>query len=117
MTPLVLMIVASVGSAFVAVLAGAPGPEVVWGMAGPLAAGSVTWVLVTRTLQTAPDQLTNVMMKAFAGKMLFFGAYVVAVLRGLPLSATSFAVSFTVYFVGVYVIEALFLQRLFVGTR
>lgn len=104
-------------SAALAVMAGAPAAEVVLGLAGPLLAGSVTWWLVRRTLLRAPERMTDVMLKAFAAKMVFFGAYVVVVLRGLPLSATAFAVSFTVYFVGVYVIEALCLQRLFVGTR
>jgi hypothetical protein len=108
---------AGVVSALVAVSAGAPPVEVALGLAGPLLAGCVTWWLVRRTLLRAPEQLTNVMLKAFAAKMVFFGAYVVVVMRGVPLSATAFVVSFTVSFVGVYVIEALFLQRLFVGAR
>jgi len=49
--------------------------------------------------------------------MLFFAAYVVAMLGGLALAARPFAVSFTGFFIGVYALEALFLQRLFVGTR
>lgn len=114
--PLVWMLGAGIGSTIVAVLAGAPPPEVVWGVAGPLVSACVTWLLVTRTLRRAPDALTGVMMKAFAGKMLFFGAYVVAVLRGLALDVTPFAVAFTACFIAVYVMEALFLQRLFVGT-
>lgn len=115
-SPLVWMIGAGAGSAIVAVLAGAPPSEVVWGMAGPLVSACATWLLVTRTLRRAPDALTGVMMKAFAGKMLFFGAYVLAVPRGLTLDLTPFAVAFTVCFVAVYAMEALFLQRLFVGT-
>jgi len=115
--PLVWMLAASVGSAAVAILLGAPAPEVLWGMVGPLAAASVTWVLVQRAFQASPEHVTGVMLKAFAGKMLFFGAFVVTMLRGLALSATPFAVSFTAYFIGVYVIEAVFFQRLFVGTR
>lgn len=115
--PLVWMLTISAGSAAIAILAGAPAAEVLWGMAGPLLAASVSWVLVQRTFQAAPERVTSVMLKAFAGKMLFFGAFVVTMLRGLALSGTPFVVSFTAYFIGVYVMEALFLQRLFVGTR
>lgn len=117
LTPLAWMLAVSVCSAGVAIFFGAPAPEVLWGMAGPLGAASVTWVLVQRTFQAAPEQVTRVMLKAFAGKMLFFGAFVVAMLRGLALSATPFVVSFAAFFIGVYALEALFLQRLFVGTR
>ncbi len=116
-SPLVWMVGAGVGVAVVAVLAGAPFSEVVWGMVGPLVSACVTWLLITRTLRRAPDAVTGVMMKAFAGKMLFFGAYVVAVLRGLTLDLTPFALAFTACFVALYAVEALFLQRLFVGTR
>ena len=117
LTPLVWMIAVSVTSAAVAILAGAPGAEVLSGMAGPLGAASVTWLLVQRTFHAAPEQVTGVMLKTFAGKMLFFAAYVVMMLRGFGLAATPFSVSFTVFFIGVYAMEALFLQRLFVGAR
>jgi hypothetical protein len=111
------MVALSVGSAAVAIAIGAPAVEVLWGMAGPLGAASVTWVLVQRTFQESPERVTGVMMKAFAGKMLFFGAYVVTMLAGLTLAPRPFSVSFTAFFIGVYAMEALFLQRLFASTR
>jgi hypothetical protein len=117
LTPLVWMVTACIGSAAVAIGTGAPAAEVLWGMAGPLGAASVTWVLVQRTFRASPEQVTGVMMKAFAGKMLFFAVYVVAMLGGLALAARPFAVSFAGFFIGVYTIEALFLQRLFARTR
>ena len=115
--PLGWMFTICAGSAAVAIIAGAPVAEVLSGMAGPLAAASVTWVLVQRTFQASPEQVTSVMLKSFAGKMLFFGVYVVMMLRGFALAATPFSVSFTAFFIAVYAMEALFLQRLFVGTR
>jgi hypothetical protein len=101
----------------VAVAAGAPSLEVALGAAGPLLAAVVTWWLVVRAWRTAPGDLTAVLLKAFAGKMVFFGAYVLVVGRGFPLSLTVFAVSFTVSFVGIYAVEALMLQRLQAGAR
>ena len=51
----------------------------------------------------------------FGVKVLFFGAYLVAMLRGLELRPTSFVVSFAGFFIALHVIEALFLKRLFVA--
>jgi hypothetical protein len=45
--------------------------------------------------------------------MVFFGAYVALVLKGLSQPAVPFAVSFTGSFVALYLIEALALRRLF----
>ena len=58
-----------------------------------------------------------VMLAGFAGKMVFFGAYVAMMLRGFGLAAMPFATSFTVFFIGIYAMEALFLQRLLVRAR
>jgi hypothetical protein len=117
LTPVAWMGSASIGSALLAIVAGAPALEVFSGMAGPLIAATVTWLLVWRTFRAAPEDVTGVLMKAFAGKMVFFAAFVVTMLSGLTLAATPFAVSFTAYFIGIYAMEAVFLQRLFVGTR
>jgi hypothetical protein len=117
LTPVAWMVVASTIAAALAIAAGAPALEVLWGMAGPLSAATVTWLLVWRTFHAAPEDVTGVLMKAFAGKMVFFAVFVVTMLSGLTLAATPFAVSFTAYFIGIYAMEAVFLQRLFVGTR
>lgn len=117
MIPVVWMTAACAGIAILAIVAGAPVPEVLWGMAGPLGAAIVTWVLVSRSFLRAPERLPNLMTMAFAVKVLFFGGYVLAMLRVLSLTLAPFALSFSVFFVGVYVLEALFLQRLFYGTR
>lgn len=98
--------------AAVAIAGGAPAPEVLWGLAGPLGAANVTWVLARRTFARAPAQLARVMTKTFAVKLLFFGAYVAVMVRGLELSAVPFAMSFAAFFIGVHFLEALFLQRL-----
>ena len=43
------------------------------------------------------------------------GSYVVIVLRGLSIRPIPFVVSFTAYFIGLYLVEALYLKRLFQG--
>jgi hypothetical protein len=88
-------------------------PEIVLGMAGPLVSAVVTCVLRERT---APGRLGAVMMTAFAVKLLFFGAYVVAMLGVLNLEPRAFIVSFTCYYVALHLVEALLLKRQLAGT-
>jgi hypothetical protein len=113
MTPVIWMTGATSALAVAAIASGAPAPEVLWGLVGPLGAAIVTWVLARRTFERAPGELTGVMTKTFGVKLVFFAAYVAVVVRGLGLSAAPFALSFAAFFIGVHVLEALFLQRLF----
>jgi hypothetical protein len=117
MTPVWLMIGASVGScvAVTALLGGQTGFAVMLGMLAPLAVTVGTWVAIERAHRRNPADVTGLMMAAFAGKMVFFGAYVVVVLRGLSVRPEPFVISFTAYFIGLYLVEALYLRRLFAG--
>jgi len=89
--------------------------EILCGMLGPLVVVSVTWLLVERTHRRHPEAVTSLMVAAFAGKLVFFGAYVAFMLLVLSLRPVPFVVSFTSYFIVLYLIEALFLKRLFWG--
>jgi hypothetical protein len=92
--------------------AGRGDPEVLFGMAGPLASAVGSWVAYERAHRSAPGRLTNVMIAALAVKMVFFGGYVAAMLRGLDLRPVPFVVSFAAYFIVLHVMEAMFLRRL-----
>jgi len=118
MTALAWMAGVSVGSWLVvtAVMGGA-NPEALLGMAGPLLAACASWVAVERMHAVAPERVMSVMLTAFMAKMMFFGVYVAGMLRGLELRRTPFVVSFTVYFIALYAMEALFLKRLFESGR
>ena len=98
-----------------AVLGMQTGVEILLGMLGPLAVAAGTWLLVERTHRQNPGRVTSVMLKAFAGKIVFFGAYVAVVLQVPTLRPGPFVISFTGYFITLYLIEALCLQRLFAG--
>jgi hypothetical protein len=84
-------------------------------MVAPLAAASVSWVLTERTYRRDPQALTGLMAVAFGAKMLFFGAYVVVMLKVVGLGPAAFVVSFTGYFIALYLTEALLMRRLFAG--
>lgn len=90
------------------------GREVWLGMLAPLLVATATWILAERVFRTRPDQLTSVMISAFAGKLVFFGAYVGLAIAVLGVQPVPFAVSFTGYFIALHLIEALMLKRLFV---
>jgi hypothetical protein len=88
-------------------------PEALYGMLGPLAVASVSWAVTERTYRSRPERLTGVMVKGLAIKAVFFGAYVVVMLRVMTLRPVPFVLSFTGYFIGLYAMEALFMRRLF----
>jgi hypothetical protein len=54
-----------------------------------------------------------VMVQGLAVKAVFFGAYVVSMLRVVELRPVPFVVSFTGYFIALHVMEAMFMRRLF----
>jgi hypothetical protein len=108
---------ASVVSAALIVAVGGVGyaPEVVFGMFGPLAETVTSWVVADQVYRRRPERLTAVMITAFAGKLVFFGAYVAVMLKVLALRPVPFMASFTGYFVALHLVEALALRRLFAG--
>lgn len=86
-----------------------------FGMVGPLLAACVSWVLAERTYRRDPPALTGLMIVAFGVKVVFFGAYVAVLLKVVGVAHVPFAVSFSSYFIALYLVEALFLKRLFSG--
>jgi hypothetical protein len=82
-------------------------------MAAPVVSAAGTWVVVAIAQRRNPAGVTGVMMAAFVAKMLLFGAYVVLMLTTLQLSPVPFIVTFTIYFVGLYAVEAVLFRRLF----
>jgi hypothetical protein len=87
--------------------------EILLGMLGPLLLAIGTLLLVERTYRKAPQKLTSLMTQAFFGKMLFYGVYVGVIVGFYSFQALPFAVSFTVYFIGLHLTEALYFQALF----
>ena len=88
-------------------------PEVLYGMLAPLLVVVVSWVVVERTYRANPERLMRVMVEGLALKALFFGAYVVGMLRLVEVRPVPFVVSFTSYFIALHVTEAVLLRRLF----
>jgi len=85
---------------------------VMFGALGPLAVAAVSWLLAERTWRRQPERLTAIMIAAFAGKMVFFAAYVVFMLTVLSLRPMPFVASFTTSFIALHLAEALALTRM-----
>jgi uncharacterized membrane protein YeaQ/YmgE (transglycosylase-associated protein family) len=117
MTPVRAMVAVSLAGwlAATAALGVRAAADVGFGILGPLAATTASWVAAERTYRRDPGRLTPLMIGAFGAKLVFFGAYVTAMLAGLSLRRVPFVVSFTGAFVVLYAVEAVYLKRLFDG--
>jgi len=114
MTPVGWMVVPSIGCwlAATAVFGMQTGREMFLGMIAPLAVTVVSWVSIERGHKRDPGSVTRVLMAGFAAKMVVFGGYVLVVLRVFGVRPMPFVVSFVAYFIGLYLVEALYLKRL-----
>ena len=117
--PLQWMIAVSVLSWVIVagVAGGRANPEALYGMAGPLLVAAVSWIITKRTYTAAPERLMGVLITGMAIKAVFFGAYVVVMLRILALRPGPFIASFTSYFIALHMMEALFMRRLFANAN
>jgi len=107
----------AVWMAVTAIAGSRTGLDVLAGMVGPLVVATSTWVMTERTYRRRPERLTALLITAFGVKMVFFGAYVAIALLMLSVRPIPFVASFIGYFIGLYLIEALYLRRLFTGTE
>ena len=115
MKPIAAMVAAGVGTwAGVALIVDRrTSVEVFFGMLGPLVAVSATWIRAEWIYRQRPAELTSLMLAAFLLKMVFFAGYVAIMLRVAGFRPIPFVASFTGYFIGLYLMEALCLKRLF----
>lgn len=113
LAPFSTLAVLSVASALIAIAVFGLTSEILAGLLGPLAATTISLMLTEQTFRRHPERVTALMVKGFAAKFVFFGAYVWVVLTVLALRPLPFVVSFTSYFVILYLVEAVCLSRLF----
>jgi len=92
-------------------------PEVLYGMAGPLAVAALSWIVTERTYLSRPEpsRLIRMAVRNMAIKAVFFGTYMGVMLRVLTVRPLPFVVSFISYFLAFHLLEALFIQRLVTG--
>lgn len=82
------------------------------GMAGPLVLCLATLLIVKQTARTDIGRLTKRLTTAFIAKMVFYAGYVSVVVGVLATDPIPFSISFTLCFLGLQLIEALYLNTL-----
>lgn len=82
------------------------------GMLAPLVVGLGTILLCEQTTRTNMLDLTSRLTIAFIVKMVFYAAYVSVAIAVLGVDPVAFIISFTVYFVSLQIIEAVYLKTL-----
>ena len=115
MKPIAVMVALSVGTWAGAALIvdRRTSVEMFFGMLGPLAVVSATWALTEWFYRQRPAELRSLMLGLFLLKAIFFAGYVAIMLRVARFRPVPFVGSFTAYFIGLYLMEALYLKRLF----
>jgi cytochrome c biogenesis factor len=86
--------------------------EIFLGMAGPLLVAIVFTVTLSRVFRHNPERVTQLLIRGLVCKMVTFGVYVTTIVLTFELEAIAFAVSFTLYFVLLHILEVFYLQRL-----
>jgi hypothetical protein len=86
--------------------------EIWLGMLGPLAAALISWIAMVRRHGRNPEDLTKLMIKAFAAKMIFFAGYIIVLLGVGWVRPFSFVISFLGYYISLHAMEAIGLRHL-----
>ncbi len=91
--------------------------EIFLGMIAPLVIGILSIVYIDDVQKKSPEKVTNVMLKTFAGKMIFYGAYFIYIFTFYTFTPIPFILSFAGYFITLHICEALFLKSIFINRQ
>ena len=110
--------VSMVSSAFIATyVMPAVATEVLVGMAGPVVVAIGSIMTMDRVSRRNPEGLTRLLIRSFVSKMVVFGLYVALATVLMSLEVVVFVVSFTMYFVLLYLVETFYVYQLCVSNR
>ncbi len=110
--------VSMVSSAFIATyVMPAVATEVLVGMAGPVVVAVGSIMMMDRVSRRTPEGLTRLLIRSFVSKMIVFGLYVALATVLMSLDVVVFVVSFTMYFVLLYLVETFYVYQLCVSNR
>ncbi len=87
--------------------------EIFLGMIAPLLVTVFSIMWINKVFKTSPEKTTATMAKSFFIKMILFALYFIIILNFYTFEPNPFVISFTGFFILFYIIEALFLQKLF----
>ena len=87
--------------------------EIFLGMFAPLLVSVLSIIWIDKVYKDDPEKTTSVLTKSFFIKMVFFALYFIIILSFSTFEPNPFVISFTGFFILFYIIEAVFLQKLF----
>ena len=87
--------------------------EIFIGMIAPLLVTIFSIVWIKNVFKTDPEKITATMTKSFFIKMVLFALYFITILSFYAFEPNPFVISFTGFFILFYIIEAIFLNKLF----
>ena len=87
--------------------------EIFLGMVSPLLVTIFSIFWIDKVFKTDKEKLTATMAKSFFIKMVLFALYFIIILSFYAFEPIPFVLSFTGFFILFYIIEAVFLQKLF----
>ena len=87
--------------------------EIFTGMTAPLLVTLFSIIWIKKVFKADPGKLTATMTKSFFIKMVLFALYFFIILSFYTFESNPFVISFTGFFILFYIIEAIFLQKLF----
>ncbi len=90
--------------------------EIFLGMIAPLIIGVISILFISNVQKKSPEKVTNILLKTFMGKMIFYGAYFIYIFTFYSFTPIPFIISFVGYFITLHVCEALFLKSIFLST-
>jgi len=87
--------------------------EIFMGMIAPLLVTILSIMWINKVFKANPEKTTTTMTKSFFIKMVLFALYFIIILSFYTFEPNPFVISFTGFFILFYIIEAIFLQKLF----
>ncbi len=87
--------------------------EIFIGMIAPLTVTIFSIIWIKKVFKADPEKTTATMTRSFFIKMVLFALYFIIILSFYTFEPNPFIISFTGFFILFYIIEAVFLQKLF----
>ena len=86
----------------------------IWlGMLGPMLATVIAWTAIEHQRRRLnPQKVLKCLIRAFALKFLFFGAYIIVLVKTDQVSLKPFVVCFVFFYLALHMAEALKLRRM-----
>lgn len=88
------------------------GAREIWlGMLGPTLASVISWMMIERQTRLAPNQILKCLILTFVIKFLFFGVYIVVLVKANLVRPEFFVGCFAFFYLALHTAEAFELRR------